>query len=671
MSSLTGPVGEVRADLVIDTDKTEESLRDGLKDVERSIDDDLEGIGDVWGDTLAKALGDKLGSSAPGIADEFETQLSRQKITGVTFQVDKNGNVLRSWVRTKLVEPVADVIKNEADKPNGGIFSKIGQGMADAIGAGFNISGKSPLIVALVFLIGFIVELVIGLIEVLGAAVALLSIVPGLLIAIGLQAGILMIAFEGVGTAIQGAFAAKNAKELNKALEGLTPSAQQFVRELLPLKDIFKELKAGIQESFFAGLNSAGFQDTGIANLVNLINSIDKGKLSGLASELGKLFGGIFDELNDPKVISTIDHLVDAAIGFVNGLRAGFSSLIPGLFEFIQAAIPLMNWFGEKFNEGLYWLGRWLGGEGAARLEYFGERAKEIFGGLWEVVKATVYLVYALFMSIDRAGGVDVLKEIAEQIGRLAYLLDSDVGQKGMEGLIRLAILLSQAFFGLIMAIIIVSAVAEYLWEFFTETLAPSWQRGKEQVEELGNAISNAFTFAASMVSMAMAAIVANMSYFINVVQSIPGIIVDAISNIPSLMYSAGANIVQGIINGMLSKMGVLGGALSFIFGTIAAYAPHSPAEEGPLSGSGDPMIAGQTIVDRLATGMEMETGRIGSASDTVMTNILFGPGSIQNSFYGPTPSQSQATGIGSGIGNGISGILAQRDSRLTVRAMA
>lgn len=671
MSSLTGPVGEVRADLVIDTDKTEESLRDGLKDVERSVDDDLEGIADVWGDTLAKALGDKLGGAAPGIADEFETQLSRQKITGVTFQVDKDGNVLRSWVRTKLVDPISDVIKNEAEKPNGGIFSKIGQGMADAIGAGFNISGRSPLIVALVFLIGFIVELVLGLIEVLGAAIALLTIVPGLLLAIGIQAGILMIAFEGVGTAIKGAFAAENAEELEKALEGLTPSAQQFVRELLPLKDIFKELKAGIQESFFASLNEVGFKNKGVENLVNLINSLDKGGLNALASELGKLLGGVLESLNNPKVVSTIDHLVDATVFFVNSLRAGLSQFIPGLFKFIQEAIPLMVWFGTQLTTGLYWFGRWLGGQGRGQLEYFGNRAKEIFGALWEVVKSTVYLIYALWMSIDRAGGVELLEEIAEQLGRLGWLLDTELGTRGMETLIQLAVLLSQALIGLIMYLIIMLGVWNYIYEFLTETLAPTWRRGKEQVEEFGTAISNAFTFAASMVSMAITAIVANLSYFINLVQSIPGIIVNAVSSIPSMMYNAGANIIQGLINGMLSKMGPLGSALGFIFGQIAAHAPHSPAKEGPLSGAGDPMIAGQTIVDRLATGMEMESSRINGASDNVMTNILFGPGAIQNSFYGAAPSPSQATGIGSGIGNGISGILAQRDTRLTVRAMA
>ncbi len=82
-------------------------------------------------------------------------------------------------------------------------------------------------------------------------------------------------------------------------------------------------------------------------------------------------------------------------------------------------------------------------------------------------------------------------------------------------------------------------------------------------------------------------------------------------------------------------------------------------------------MNAGATIVDRLATGMEMEAPRITGASETVMSNIVYGPGAIQNSFYGAPPSQSQATGIGTGIGNGISGMLAQRDTRLTVRAMA
>ena len=86
----------------------------------------------------------------------------------------------------------------------GGPFSKIGQGVADAIGAGFNVSGRSSLILFLIPLVGAIVGLVLAAVQAANALVAVLATVPALIAGIGIQVAVLALAFHGLGTAIRG-----------------------------------------------------------------------------------------------------------------------------------------------------------------------------------------------------------------------------------------------------------------------------------------------------------------------------------------------------------------------------------------------------------------------------------------------------------------------------------
>lgn len=84
----------------------------------------------------------------------------------------------------------------------------------------------------------------------------------------------------------------------------------------------------------------------------------------------------------------------------------------------------------------------------------------------------------------------------------------------------------------------------------------------------------------------------------------VPGAVKDAFASAASWLTGAGANIIQGLINGIKSKIGDLKGALSDAASTARSYFPFSPAKVGPLSGSGDPTIAGRKIVQMLAAGI-------------------------------------------------------------------
>jgi hypothetical protein len=88
-------------------------------------------------------------------------------------------------------------------------------------------------------------------------------------------------------------------------------------------------------------------------------------------------------------------------------------------------------------------------------------------------------------------------------------------------------------------------------------------------------------------------------------VRGLPGRITGAIGNLGSLLYNAGQNVISGLINGITSRLGALRAKAGEAASAIRDSLPFSPAKEGPLSGQGDPTIAGGKIVNMVAKGMK------------------------------------------------------------------
>jgi hypothetical protein len=74
--------------------------------------------------------------------------------------------------------------------------------------------------------------------------------------------------------------------------------------------------------------------------------------------------------------------------------------------------------------------------------------------------------------------------------------------------------------------------------------------------------------------------------------------------------------VIQGLINGISSMVGSVGGTIGSIASTIRSYLPFSPAKTGPLSGSGNPELAGTKIGSMVADGITGSVGRVHRASN-------------------------------------------------------
>src|SRR5687767_5534740 len=87
-------------------------------------------------------------------------------------------------------------------------------------------------------------------------------------------------------------------------------------------------------------------------------------------------------------------------------------------------------------------------------------------------------------------------------------------------------------------------------------------------------------------------------------------------------LFNSGAKIVQGIIDGITSRIKDLTNKVKEITQRIKDYLPSSPAKTGPLSGHGSPFKSGQAISDMVAAGMLDKLGILTNASSQVASAV-------------------------------------------------
>lgn len=705
------PVGEVDATLRITTDKTKGDVKKDLEEVGRTADAEMGKIGKEAGDSFDDGIRRSTKNTGRDIARGISSGIEREGIH-IIKSIDSDGNLVRRVVVTELEKGERAI----ADLASSGAFKKIGALFSDAIGASFNVSGKSPLIAILVPLFGFIAELIAGAIQLVNGLTAVLATLPNAIGAVILQIGVLFLAVQGVGGAIQKAFAAKNADELKAALQGLTPAAQDFVNVLLGLREPFKLLRDVAQEAFFDRIGQS------IQRVADTLGPILLKDLAGLAGALGDVVRGILNILANPVFTRFLSELIPATIDWLHSFNSAFQDFLIGVADLGAAVMPFFSWLGESLNKALSEFGIWLGNlsvdpEFIQWLEDMKTNLRDGAEALGSILKFLKEFVDAL----DDAGGNEALKDITAQFNELAKFLATDEGTKAMEGLLHAIQALAYVFIFLVNDIILFLFLFEVTGEFlkvlFTQWI-PSWLEwvGKKFVEwalfvyhlfgdffankipeffdliggyilgffdgmfeAIGGFLMDAVNAIGGFLGSIITAILegtASVAIWIkdraadviDFFKSIPQMIADAVGTLEDTLFGQGQNLIKGLINGIISMSGPLG----YIVGRLLQervknQLPASPAKDGPLSGKGDPLFAGQEISNRIAAGIEMEAPTIGDATANAVSNVN---AAVTMNFYGPTPTTAQASGIGAAAGNSLANTLAQRNTRLAVRAM-
>ena len=653
-------IGDAYIDVHANTSTFDRDLDRGLDKAADEAEAGLDKTGKSFGKKISDSMVGDLGRRGKQYGKAIE-DATKNVVIRVRSKLDFR-NVFRRnrsiGIGDRLVEEVEEAF-TRASGPRGP-FSKIGQGIADAIGSGFNVSGRSPLIAVLLPALLALFGVILAAIQAVGALAALLVTIPALIAAIGLQAGVIALAFDGMGEAIQGAFAAKNAKELKLALNDLRPPAREFVKSLLPVRDLFRDLKVIAQENFFRALG-----DSVGKIFANIGPTLRKG-IFGLATSLGTFFKQLADFFASPLFVTFVRDVFPSTAKFLAQFGPAFVTLLEGLIAAADAALPFLNDVGSLLSGAFQQLGYFL--KNAADDPEFQQWLNDMYETLKSVVglfNVLVGFVSVFLDELNKAGGKTIIDELTKAFEMLIFFLSTPLGAKAMEGLVHLAILGIQSFTGLIIVILAVFAALEAFAEWVVHTALPAIGGFFQSVGEGAVALWNALTGGiVSFVNKSRSA----GGQFISFFATLPARIKASVSNFGTMLLNAGRALIQGLINGIRERFGALGNILRSAAGMIASFLPGSPAKVGPLSGSGAPFDRGQRMVEDFARGIASEIPTLQTASTEATSNVVFGANSIQMQFHGPVPTQSQARSVGIAVGGNAADMIAARNTRLAVR---
>lgn len=291
------------------------------------------------------------------------------------------------------------------------------------------------------------------------------------------------------------------------------------------------------------------------------------------------------------------------------------------------------------------------------------------------------------------------------------------------------------AFDGIVVAVKALGTAAQWVWN---SALKPAWnaiasaatwlwqtvivpafnaivsavRSAIDKVVSAGARVKSFVENLSSNFTAAVNAVRSKIDSVVSIVKGLPGRIVSALGSLASLLFDAGKNVVQGLIDGIAAKFNDLKDKVAGLVGLIRDHLPFSPAKIGPLSGSGDPTIAGAAIAGMLADGIEQSTGRVRAASHAMALAsrleqhgatdvfgggilsqalaaaggnrpatptfsalpahqpVMFSPGAININFHGSTPTLSQAQMVGEAVGRGIATTLARSDVSTQIRTL-
>jgi hypothetical protein len=689
-------IGDAWIDVHANTSPFDRELDRDLTTAATKSEKSLNRTGKDFGDKIVNSMSKRLGERGREFGKSIE-RATKTLVINVKSKINYDRHSVRDFFRRLFHrKDFGDTISQEVGAAfddmgrRGGVFSKLTQGIADAVGAGFNVSGRSPLIAILIPAILALVGVVLAAVQAVNALVAVLFIVPGLLASIGLQVGVVMIAFQGMGEAIKGAFAAKNAKELKSALKDLTPSARDFVKELLPLRSLFRDIGRTVQEKFFAKL-------TGVITAIrkSLGPSLIKG-FGTLASAAGQFFEDFGLLLASPGFKNFFNKIIPATARWLDKFgmslfgRRGF---VTALIAMATALMPFMMQFGDIILRNLDHLAglifqlasspttqKWLD-DMAVTLQL-------VFDLLFKVGE----FLFVFMKQLNDAGGTALFDALQEALDQLIFFFGSPAGAKAMEAMINLGIIGIKTITGLVILIAGLLAAFQVLAEWLKDVFVPEW--GKT-LKNIGQAIVNAATFVGVWLTRIVNsirgffkgigslivgtkdlyvrminAIIAKIKEWGDRIGKIPSIVTSKFKNFGSLLINAGRALIQGLINGVNQKIGSLLNILRGVASKIAGFFPGSPAKEGPLSGRGYVLYRGQRMMQDFMKGIQMEVPRLRETTMNATSNIVFGANSIRMEFNGSQPDQNQARTVGSAMGMSAANMIAARNTRLAVRTL-
>ena len=345
----------------------------------------------------------------------------------------------------------------------------------------------------------------------------------------------------------------------------VVPIVQQMVSQLMAkIEPMLPRIKA-----VFVQIGST------VADALNLVAAIVT-KVTGIISWSWQHFG------------STI-------VGYLAGTFSNVVTIISGALNIVQGVIRLVM----ALIKG-DWSGAW-------------DAIKQIVGGVWGVIKGLV------------SQGINSLK-LALSAAWVLIKAGASAAWEQIKKIPGLALAAAKAL--VMVQLNAIKSVAQAAWNGIKSAAQAVWGAIKSYISTQIGAIKAAVGGIADLVgkvrgwfSDMLSAIKDKLGAAVAFVKGIPGRITSALGDLSNVLVHAGQELIQGLIDGISSKIGAIKDKMSEVAGAVKGFLPGSPVKEGPLT-SWNNGGAGKRLIGLLADGIESATPKALKAMQDLVSKL-------------------------------------------------
>lgn len=347
----------------------------------------------------------------------------RRRTSGIFGGVTEDSDSLSRSFRDRLRGAIDSV--TESTREMVGRFQDFAS--SGPVGLGLTLAAVATLTPAVVALGAALLE-----------ASSVVALLPGLIGGVAAAGGTLILAFQGVGEAIE-ALGTGDLEDIEEAFEGLAPAAAAFAREVDRLREPFAALQRAVQQAFFAELTGE------LTRLARTALPVLRTGLTGIASALGEAGAEFLRFLGQASTLQTlsalftsvrtaVETLTPSVLGLFDAIVGSTDTALPFIDRMVNMVARLVDEFAEFISTATE----------SGDLESFLEGAFATFGELEELLRAVGNLVVTIFGGASDEGRT-LLQTLTDIVNELNAFLSSAEGQQNIQDLLDAVLLLAGA----------------------------------------------------------------------------------------------------------------------------------------------------------------------------------------------------------------------------------
>jgi phage-related protein len=267
---------------------------------------------------------------------------------------------------------------------------------------------------------------ILGMVAALTTLVSFAAVIPVAIGALIAVFGTLAVATKGIGEAMS-AVAEGDAAKLEEALKNLSPSAQDFIRDINDMVPAFKKLKEGVQESLFKP-----FATQVKPTIEAVLPIIDRG-MQRVATSIGYATAEwlIFQRSAAGK--SIWENMFGAGEVAINNFSRAITPIGQGLAAVMQVARPYWDSFVATVGQLGVEFGQWMEKISASgELDTWIQTGIDVARQLGQILREVWDIIQGVMVAVGEGGGFTPLLGFLRQV---SDWVNSDAGQGALTGI--------------------------------------------------------------------------------------------------------------------------------------------------------------------------------------------------------------------------------------------